>query len=334
MIKEYLKLSRIEFAGFLLSIIIIGALTVHGANLRFIDILPLCALAVFFNCWGFVHNDLYDVQIDRLSSELSLRPLVRGTVSSKEAVILIGLFLLATVLCVVGFANNLKIVFPLLLVSIAFAGAYNMLSKKIPGTDILFAASTALLCTIGGLFFIPSSILSAQHFHLLLLVSFICFLDFSFFNIGSTLKDVKNDMSANARNISIAMGVRVNTDNSLIIPSRFKLILFTLKLCSLFMAVYTSTLITQKMYTLLVFAMGVFSFYLSYKATAVDVFDRREIGRIWLKQDVISKLILPLTLLPVIGIYWFVFLVSIPFLWFSIASTWLYGHGTKLNKGF
>jgi len=334
MIKEFLKLGRIEFAGFLICTMLSGALCIKGENLMVSEALPVAIIAILSNMWGFAHNDFHDAKLDSLSTELSSRPLVKGTITPGNGIIFIGILISATLLTTLLFSFDKTNALLVLFTSIILAGAYNAFSKQIPGMDFLFGASTGLLCFLGGMLvsvpstpYIPSS-------KLLLVISSIYFLEYTIFNIGSTLKDVKNDMSANAKNIAIMLGVTVEDDNEFTISIRFTAMLLVLKTASLLLILITATKICNNYIQLLLLLAGIFSLYLTFNATRIHEYDRQEIGRRWIKQDAVSKLLSPLLLFPIIGISWFLFLTIFPFVWFLLSTIVLHGKGNELPRGF
>lgn len=335
MIKEYLKLGRIEFAGFLICVMLSGALCIKGVSLIFMETLPLVFIAIITNIWGFAHNDYHDVKVDSHSPELAERPLISGTVTPRAAITLVYLAIIVVFLISLIISPTILTLLTLV-ISAIMAGVYNIYSKRIPGMDLAFAASTALLCLLGALL-VSGPPLNRETLQLLALVATIYFLDNIIFNAGATLKDIKNDSAAGARTVAVALGVKVGEQDELLISPKFISLLLFVKTISLILLVaaaffYTSTHAQTVRFVLP--AAALISFYLTADAFRLKKFDRKEIGQRWLKQEAACKLLLPLFLLPIIGYFWFLFLSLFPFFWFWLWTVLLYGKGNKLPKGF
>lgn len=336
MIKTYLQLGRIEFAGFLACVMLSGALCIKGVGLHVLETWPIFIVAVLTNIWGFAHNDWQDVHIDRMSPKLSDRPLVSGQASKRGTLILIGVSVSGVILVNTISAPGLA-AFLIILSSIVLGCAYNILSKRIPGMDFVFAASTAMLCLVGamqvdGYLFArnsPNSLLWA--------ICMIYFLDHAIFNIGATLKDVRNDQAFGANTISIALGVQIKPQRQLCIPKPFKYLVMILKATSLLVFIFfawTNGPPFGLAYRLLIPAMAATSLFLTFDALRIKTFDRKEIGLRWIKQEAFCKLLPPLLMLPVIGLAWFLFLIFFPFIWFALSLRLIHGNSLKLYKGF
>ncbi len=334
MVKEYLKLCRIEFAGFLISTILAGALCIHGEGFGLLEAFHLIIIGVLFNNWGFVHNDLYDLKLDALSKDLSSRPLVAGTINEQGA----KLFILATLatLTLWLFFTSTTFILSMMIMALAIlcAGTYNMFSKSIPGLDFIFALSSALLCFLGGVYTTPISTIPAENFQTLIMVSFFIFIEFSIFNMGSTLKDVENDYTGGAKNISMLLGVKVNSSGELHTPVIFKAILLFLKLCSIGIVLFLTSQLCGTVLQLIIICVCGLSFFATYKSISLRLYDRQKFGKLWVQQDATSKCILPLLFIPIAGYYWFSLLLLLPVFWFLFFIKVLYGSDKSLHKGF
>lgn len=333
---ELLRLGRIEFAGFLFCVIVSGALSLRGGGLQFADIIAPLALALLTNVWGFAHNDCCDVEIDGRSQALSTRPLVSGTVSMRSAWSMIICCILAnliiTILCRSGTWSV-----PVLLVSVSLGWLYNELSKKLPGSDILFAASTALFCLLGALLASSGRESLGQAWNMVWIVVIIQFVDHMIFNVGSTLKDVKNDGASSAVTMAVFSGVTVGENDAISIPGRFRGSIILLKLVSLsvlFLSPFWTGIRFGSLQVLLLVATATISLYLTVDAMNLKVFDRREIGRRWVKQEAVTKLLVPGLLIQTAGWQWCLFLIVVPVGWFLVCNVVLYKKGASLQEAF
>ena len=335
-LRELLKLGRIEFAGLLFCVMVSGALSRRGRALQATDLAVLLALALLANLWGFAHNDCCDVALDGRSDALAGRPLVSGTVSMASAWSMIICCTVASV-AIVPLNQNAARSLPVLLCSMVLGWLYNRLSKKLPGSDILFAASTALLCLLGALLVAPRSETPALPWNMVWVVVTIQFVEHLIFNAGATLKDVENDRASSAVTMATLSGVAVRESGTLSIPGRFRGLIILLKLLSL-SVLFVSPLCTGIQFTavqaLLLAVAAAAALYLTIDAMNLKVFDRDEIGRRWVKQEAMGKLLVPFLLLQVAGWRWSLFLIVVPLGWFLVWNAVLYRRGLSLQKGF
>lgn len=333
---ELLKLGRIEFAGFLFCVMVSGALSLRGSALQSTDIIVLLALAVLTNLWGFAHNDCCDLRIDRRSTKLSGRPLVNRTVSITSAWSMIICCILANLVITILFQNGAWGLF-VLLASMILGWLYNKLSKNLPGSDILFAASTALLCFLGALLVAGSEETPWLTWNMVWIVVIIQFIDHIIFNAGATLKDVKNDSASSAVTMATFLGVTVGENNTLYTSGRFRGYIILLKLFSLsvlFVSPFWTGIRFTSLQVLLLAITAAASLYLTIDAMNLKVFDRDEIGRRWVKQEATCKLLVPLLLIQTAGWRWGAFLIVVPLGWFLVCNVVLYRRGVSLQKGF
>lgn len=331
-----LKLGRIEFAGFLFCVMVSGALSLRGSAVQATDIIVLFVLALLTNLWSFAHNDCCDVAIDGRAAELSGRPLVSGTVSTTSAWSMIICCILANLVITILYRHGIWSLV-VLLASMLLGWLYNDLSKKLPGADILFAASTALLCFLGALLVAGSRATPGPVWNVVWLVVVIQFIDHIIFNAGATLKDVKNDSSSAAVTMATFSGVTVGENDVLSISVRFSGYIILLKVLSL-SVLFASPLWTDIRFTplqlLLLAATAAASLYLTMNAMKLKVFDRDEIGRRWVRQEAMGKLLVPFLLIQIIGWRWVIFLIAVPIAWFFVCHVVLYRSGASLQKGF
>ena len=77
---------RIQLLGGMPLPLIFAAISVN--NYSFSTIAPLIIIGILSGIYAFVLNDYYDVEVDKLSKDLSNRALVKGTISKKTAIII------------------------------------------------------------------------------------------------------------------------------------------------------------------------------------------------------------------------------------------------------
>lgn len=332
-LKEYVKLARIEYSGFS-CVIVIGALSVKGSALEVTDAILLFLLNVLTLIWGFIHNDYCDFEYDKLPEELSERPLVKGTVSRRSALIIVISCLLINLSIPLFFIRSILLVM-VLITSIIFALLYNIFSKRIAGSDIFYAGSATLLVLFGAL------AVSDDHRiqdigGLTLIILAIEFIDHFFFNaVEGGLKDVENDRKAGAK--TIASYLVVSTGKTMTVTKSFKAIFIFLKVATVIL-VFTPFLFLNLTYypwqiiSLSILAWGAIIF--TIKLLNIDSFDREKIGRYSLRQELACKLLVPVMLIGFIGVPWTLFLLLVPFVWFQFFNYVLHGQLFALPKGF
>lgn len=217
-VREYAKLTR-SF-----NMALTGMAPVFGAlSMLEFDALRLFVLFILgcsAHVYGFVLNDYIDVRIDKHSKELIERPLVRGSISPKNAFALAisGLIIMIILGIYLTFPRILPVV--ILILAAASATVYNLISKKAVGMDFFVGGAVALLTLFG------SMSVSTKISLLAIDIVLLAFLQVMFMNIvAGGLKDIDHDYKAGGRNIAIAMGCKVVDDGeniNLIIPKSFK----------------------------------------------------------------------------------------------------------------
>lgn len=332
---EWLRLGRLQFAGFLCSVMLSGALVMCDGHLPGAQVVSIIVLGVLASFWGFIHNDLCDTRLDRESPALSDRPLVRGTISIRAAQLVIAICIVAGLVIVLV---NLGALLPelLLMASMVLAAGYNALSKRLPGSDLLFAGSTALLCVLGGFLALGARPEATGNWNLLLTVAAIQFLDYVVFNAGATLKDVENDRARSAVTMATVCGVTVD-GGALRVTAVFRSYLTVLRTVALSAAILApawSSLPFSATQTVALAALAATSLCLTSHALRLNTFDRKIIGRRWVAQDAAAKLVVPLLLIGVIGWQWALALALLPPAWFAAWNGLLHRKAFSLRKGF
>ena len=326
-----LRLGRIEFAGSLFAVAVSGALSAGRASLA--DLSVLLGVAVLTDLWGFIHNDLCDLVTDRRSADLADRPLVSGAVSTRTAAWTIALAIAGSVMLVAGYEQDVWAV-AILTAAIVAAWLYNRFSKTLPGSDVLFGASPALLVLLGARLADGGGGVGGP---LVWVVVAIHFFDHVLFNAGATLKDVRNDRDLRLSTAATVLGVWVGQDNSLHMTRRFVVYIVLLRLLGAGVVLscpwWAGLSPSAGRLAVLVVATAA-SLALTIRAVCLRVFDRGTIGRRWIQQDLAGKLLVPLLLAGVAGPAWAIFLVAVPIGWFFLCNVGLYGRGLSLRQEF
>lgn len=235
MIREYLKLSRLFNMGLTGVAPVLGALamwTIGETSLVMLFI--LFVIGCLSHIYGFVLNDVIDVKIDKLSNELTARPLISGTITRKKATYFAIVSMLISWICVIFFYfyRDLQIIsFIILLFILIFADLlstiYNIASKKYPGMDVFVAGAIFVLIIFG------AATVSIEHLFntpLIWIIALIGAIQVLFMNmINGAIKDIDHDVDGNANTLAIWLGARVSK-GKLNLPLSFKLIGYSIEL--------------------------------------------------------------------------------------------------------
>ena len=200
LLKEYAKLSSAHFALLSAMIPLMGAIAM--GEIKFFRLLLVFIIGLFTHIYVFALNHYNDVELDRLNSELTERPLVKGTISKKHALVyIISMFLVALLLTI----TYLDIVVLLLfLIGILFATLYDLFNKKIYGGDFILAASVTVGCMFG------SSTVSLKFTDLTYIIWILAFIQGLNMNlVGGGLKDAVHDHIKTSKTIAVKFGIKV-----------------------------------------------------------------------------------------------------------------------------
>lgn len=321
-IIDYLRLMRIQLAGGMALPLIYGAVSVN--NLSFFTIAPLLIIGILSGIYGFVLNDYFDIDVDKLSSDLSKRSLVEGTVSKKAAVAIIILcFVFAYVSVFFFFYRNHILFFEglsILIVADVFAFIYNCYGKWFIGSDFLLALAQSLYFLFAALISLKDGTLSTLTWVLFILV----FNQILFMNaISGGLKDADHDYLMNVKNIALTSGVKVTQDKKVIIPISFKAFGIGLRFFSVFL-IFVPFLFYGMNYELwqliLLIILVVILLYISVAMLNVKIFNRNKLRKILVIQLFIWYSILPIMLVSIIGLLYAFVLIIFPFAWYIFLS--------------
>jgi len=312
-LKEHGKLMRLKAMG-VSTIAVFGALSVNG-TLEIWHFLVLFLIGIPFNILGFVLNDIVDLEIDRQSKELSERPLVKGTVSKIEAVIisLICYFL------IFGFALFFfrdMISFSILVLSVALGSIYDCWGKRFLGSDFVLAACIAFFCLFGAL------TVSHEIGEFTIIVISIIFYHVLFFNIiEGGFKDADNDRKYGAITTAVYIGVR--TGSNVYIPRVFKTFAIIIESISTFL-VFLPFIFIPAVYNfeywyiqLVVLILLIISIFVSIvKMLSLKSFNRIKVRNIITLQEIKRYIIIAVLIMSFAGILWSIALILIPILWY------------------
>ncbi len=218
---DYMRLMRLPGIVGLAITPVIGALSVNNTSL--LALIPLFAIGVISKIYGFVMNDYVDVDLDKLSKDLSQRALVKGTIPKKNALILIITCFFLGYIAIFAFFYRPHSLFFMGLLCVIIADilgiVYNLYGKKLIGSDFLIALSESLFLLFGALV-----VLNNEPPGLITWIIFILLFNEQLYMnaIAGGLKDADHDYLLNVKNIALSCGVKVSKDKKVIIPMSFK----------------------------------------------------------------------------------------------------------------
>jgi 4-hydroxybenzoate polyprenyltransferase len=320
-LREFAVLIRIQNLGTSITAVM-GALSVQGFNLRILDFLMLFSMAVIINVGGQIINDIKDLEIDKNSKELQNRPLVKKTISMKTAYITVFtcLFLLLFI-AFIYFGNYLALA---VLFSSMFVGyLYNAFSKKLPGADFFLSISFALFCLYGAIVVTDNFQSFSQISTITWIIVALVFIHVQIMNsMEGGLKDAKNDREAGAKTIAVTLGV-IASEKEMKIPASFKIFnLFFVILTAMipFLIIYLIDFEYTIIQLVLIIFFVILMLFSAIVLLSMKSFDKKKI-KFHIRNHELSRFALvPVILLESIGVYWALFLIFFPVIWFIITN--------------
>lgn len=219
MLGEYLKLSRLFNMGLTGIAPVLGALSMWNiGETQVIMLFILFMIGCLSHTYGFVLNDVIDIKVDKLSKELTERPLVSGSITRKKATYFaISCMLISWLLALFFFKDmqSFLILLSILILADILAIIYNFASKKLPGMDFFVASAVFFLIIFGAVTVaIPTT--------LTWIVAIIGGIQVIFMNmINGAIKDIDHDVKGMANTLAIRLGARIK-GNKVILPFSFK----------------------------------------------------------------------------------------------------------------
>ena len=325
-ILEYLRLFRFHAVSMETTIILIGALIMGQRDLFLLFIIFL--IGFFGHICGYVLNDYADIEVDKISHELREKPLVSGTIPKNNALI-IGFVtaLISYILVIIFFPNILTILF--LGLATVLTIVYNFLGKKIPGSDVIVAATIVMF------FFMSASSLGKPLTNLVYIVGLIFLFDIIFINIvEGGLKDVDHDYLSGAKTLATVTGVKV-TDGKLITTGKFLAISYAIRAIYIGMIIllgfqpeiniWLSTSFSSIIVAVVAIIFMIIVIFGSYKFLSLKVFNRSKMKKLYGGINAASGILYIVMLYPILGLGITLFLLLFPVTWYTVFNTILYG---------
>lgn len=325
---EYLRLIRAQGAASTAIIIIVGSLTMMRQH-NLVHLFILFIIGILGHITIFVLNEYADMRVDEKSKYLKEKPLVSGTIPKNHA------FFIALLACFFAYALTIiffRSLFPLIFLSLALllGGIYDMLGKRIPGSDFLIAGGCLFLCLFG------ASTVSINFTNLVYIVSFLILFYIVFGNaVVGGLKDIDHDHLSGAKTTATRMGVKV-AEGKLLITKKFTAFAYTFKLTYIgfivlagFQPEVNLWQSDKYMIHIIVILLVVVIFAILYKLWHTSHFDRPQLMRLFGIAELISYYLVPILLYPIIGLNLTLILILLPFIWFLMFNLIVYGNPTQ-----
>ena len=332
LVREYLKLSR-SFNAVLTGVSpVMGAIAMEQYDILTLFLLFL--IGFFGHTYGFVLNDIIDYNIDKTSKEISDRPLVSGTISIKKAWIYAIFSMMISFIIASYLALTTSIYYPIIVLALSavFVTIYDLISKKIPGMDIILTTSIFFLILYG------ASTVVKDIFDVTKLALIVCILgsiQVLFMNaIAAGMKDIENDYKRGARTLAIKMGVRI-IDGKLKVPITFKSLAYGIQLIDILIVLlpffivwnFTKLSILQYLQWGIIIIIGIILFVLSSKLLNMKYFDRKKARGYIGSHYMINFTIVPIMLMTLNP--WAGLIMFLPGLGFILSNIILHGTITQ-----
>ena len=339
-----LRLARVQTLALTAMVPVVGALVFMGLAspgeplAGRADLLPLVLLFItggLFHVFGFVLNEWADLEVDRASSDLTHKPLVAGSVSSREAMaIAVGAAAFAFVPLLLVTRDPVAHV--TLALAMVAGAVYDLYGKMAP-LDVVLAGSLTLLLLSGVIASGEFDPASQRHLVVLACLVGLQFLQNLFQNaIEGGMKDADHDAAAGARTFAAVMGVNV-ADGNILSGRGFLASGIAIKATSLtiagFLVAYLWAVGGRWLLAIAVVLVGL-------QATVMLItlarfmgrrvrFDREALKRSFSVHEMATFGVTMAALLPVIGVPSFLLVLVVPVLWFLSTNALLFGRALE-----
>ena len=284
MLRDYLEISRFFNMGLTGIAPVLGALCMYpGPGLSLYQqgqLFILFLIGCMAHAYGFVLNDILDLKIDALSRDLIARPLVKGSITRRQASAFAVVCLLMSLLLSVFFyttASRYLVLLFILFMAYALATVYDILSKKYPGMDLFVAGAVFVLILFGA-----ATVGQIAKTPLPWIVALIGGLQVLFMNmINGAIKDIDHDEDGRANTLAIWLGARVHAGD-LLLPLSFKTTGYLIEVSRTILVFLPLVILTPNLSFWLLPLLILFTFltfFFIYRLYSIKIFDRARIRR-------------------------------------------------------
>ena len=324
LLNDYVKLLRLPGLGGLATPTLFGAISAGVMDIHLLGLVFL--IGAFSVIFGFILNDYADVEVDRQTKDLYERPLVKGTISKKTALLiciicLVGAYLTIFLLLYGSPITEFRILAVICIsISAVLGSLYDFYSKKIVGSDFLVAISEFLLVLFGALIVTQENTINVITW----IIAILTFNQLLYMNaVDGGVKDADHDYKQNVKNIAAALGVKVKENMEIIIPSGFKAFGIGIRCFSGFL-VFVPFLFYGYKYEiyqiLLLFILIVLVMISTLRLLNLKKFDRDKIKKIISAEAYLRYSLVPIMLISVVGLLWSMILIIFPIVWYILLA--------------
>jgi hypothetical protein len=153
--------------------------------------------------------------------------------------------------------------------------------------------------------------------------------------LGGGLKDAKNDSEAKAKTLAVFLGIKVN--KKLFIPLSYKLIILVFEFLTILLVTLTFFFYGfdySMIQLILIIILIVFMVFSTLNLLNIKTFDRKKIKYHNRNHELAAYILVPIVLLNYIGIYWTIYLIFFPVVWFIIFNYIFYRDSWVNPKNF
>jgi len=324
-IADYIKFLRLPGLGGLAIPPVFGAISVGVYDMH--PLLILFTVGALSAIYGFALNDYADIKLDGLVKELRNKPLVKGTISEKNAVaaciiMMIFSFFFTFLLWYGKEIDDFKFAAVVSLVLAGLLGSiYDLYGKKIPGSDFFVAISMSFVFLYGALAVADSRIGILTW--VIFLLTFNQTLHMNAVEGG--IKDADHDHLMGVKNMALSAGVKVQ-DGRVHIPLSFAIFGMSIRIFSAILVfipfLYGIDYYIWQIALLVLMLAGVI--YIEAKLVTLKEFDRKKIRKLIAGATFLRYAVVPVMLISIIGIAGGLALALLPIAWY-VAFTPLTG---------
>jgi 4-hydroxybenzoate polyprenyltransferase len=318
MLSEYLKLTRFFNMGLTGIAPVLGAVSMWNINhISLEGITILFLIGCLSHIFGFVLNDVIDIRIDKLSNELTTRPIVSGRITRKKAFYFAIFCMILSFLLSIFFYNGLDdflILLLFLIIAYILATIYNIIGKKYPGMDCFVAGAVFFLILFGA-----STIGTPTS--LAWVVSLIGGTQVLFMNmINGSIKDIDHDSRGRVKTLATKLGART-IKGRIILPSLLKGIGYLIESWRVILLFIPFMFLSHPYYVWQIGLLCIIialTFYSIYRLFTIQFFDRKKI-----RKSIGIIVILMYTTAPIMlsSFTTYILLIAfIPPLWFILSN--------------
>jgi 4-hydroxybenzoate polyprenyltransferase len=304
---------------------VFGALSLVQINVH-VNLLPLFLLlliGVFKTIHGSVMNDLFDIEVDKISRDPSRRPLVSGDISRYTAIVIVVLTIIFTFAIFFGYfyrdQPSFYYAFICIIIAAIVGNIYNKYGKRFIGSDFLVGFSEGIFVLIGAYLISPDGQLSIFTWVIFLLV----FNQYLFMNmIIGGMKDADHDYLIRVKNVAIRTGVILTKDKKIHLPISFIIIGLIIRFSSAFL-IFVPFLFYNVFFELweiaiILLVVGTV-ILLTFKLLNLKSFvQHKKVLGLFAFQGVLRYSFVPFLLMPIIGLTSTIVLILLPLLWYVL----------------